>query len=73
MDGTTAAAAAEKMMELFTMTLGENRQCVHSILNKVHAPPLSKNDHLVDAPILTANGWQGGRAVGEGAAGMRLC
>jgi 20S proteasome subunit alpha 3 len=35
MDGTTAAAAAEKM-ELYTMTL-DNGECVHNILNKVQA------------------------------------
>jgi 20S proteasome subunit alpha 3 len=35
MDGTTAAAAAEKM-ELYTMTL-VNGECVHNILNKVQA------------------------------------
>jgi len=36
MDGTTAAAAAEKM-ELYTMTLDENGECVHHILNKEEA------------------------------------
>lgn len=35
MDGTTAAAAAEKM-ELYSMTL-ENGECVHKILNKEEA------------------------------------
>ena len=35
MDGTTAAAAAEKM-ELYTMTI-ENGECVHHILNKTEA------------------------------------
>jgi len=35
MDGTTAAAAAEKM-ELYTMTL-ENGECAHHILNKQEA------------------------------------
>jgi 20S proteasome subunit alpha 3 len=36
MDGTTAAAAAEKM-ELYTMTKDENGECVHHILNKNEA------------------------------------
>lgn len=36
MDGTTAAAAAEKM-ELYTMTLDENGECVHKILNKTES------------------------------------
>lgn len=36
MDGTTAAAAAEKM-ELYTMTKDENGECVHHILNKKEA------------------------------------
>lgn len=36
MDGTTAAAAAEKM-ELYTMTLDEEGECVHKILNKTEA------------------------------------
>jgi 20S proteasome subunit alpha 3 len=36
MDGTTAAAAAEKM-ELYTMTLDEEGECVHKILNKLEA------------------------------------
>ncbi|KAG7346200.1 proteasome subunit alpha [Nitzschia inconspicua] len=36
MDGTTAAAASEKM-ELYTMTLDEDGECVHKILNKVEA------------------------------------
>lgn len=35
MDGTTVAAAAEKM-ELYTMTI-EDGQCVHHILNKAEA------------------------------------
>mmetsp|Transcript_60327 Transcript_60327/g.148034 ORF Transcript_60327/g.148034 Transcript_60327/m.148034 type:complete len:262 (-) Transcript_60327:241-1026(-) len=36
MDGTTAAAAVEKM-ELYTMTRDENGQCVHKILTKTEA------------------------------------
>jgi len=36
MDGTTAAAAAEKM-ELYTMTKDENGECIHHILNKEEA------------------------------------
>lgn len=36
MDGTTAAAAAEKM-ELYTMTKNENGECVHHILNQEEA------------------------------------
>ena len=36
MDGTTAAAAVEKM-ELYTMTRDENGQCVHKILTKAEA------------------------------------
>lgn len=36
MDGTTAAAAAEKM-EIYTMTRDENGCCVHHILNKEEA------------------------------------
>jgi 20S proteasome subunit alpha 3 len=36
MDGTTAAAAAEKM-ELYTMSLNEDGECVHKILNKTEA------------------------------------
>ncbi len=36
MDGTTAAAAAEKM-ELYTMTLDAEGECVHHILNKTEA------------------------------------
>lgn len=36
MDGTTAAAAAEKM-ELYTMSLDENGECVHHILNQEEA------------------------------------
>mmetsp|Transcript_1163 Transcript_1163/g.1814 ORF Transcript_1163/g.1814 Transcript_1163/m.1814 type:complete len:260 (-) Transcript_1163:274-1053(-) len=36
MDGTSAAAAAEKM-ELYTMTLDEHGECVHRILNKTDA------------------------------------
>jgi 20S proteasome subunit alpha 3 len=36
MDGTTAAAAAEKM-ELYTMTRDENGDCVHHILTKAEA------------------------------------
>ena len=36
MDGTTAAAAAEKM-ELYSMTVDENGSCVHKILNKEEA------------------------------------
>ena len=36
MDGTTAAAAAEKM-ELYTMTKDESGECVHHILNKEEA------------------------------------
>jgi 20S proteasome subunit alpha 3 len=36
MDGSTAAVAAEKM-ELYTMTLDEEGECVHKILNKVEA------------------------------------
>merc|ERR1712224_338577 len=36
MDGTTAAAAAEKM-ELYTMTKDDNGRCIHHILNKDEA------------------------------------
>ncbi len=36
MDGTTAAAAAEKM-ELYTMTKDESGECVHHILNQEEA------------------------------------
>jgi 20S proteasome subunit alpha 3 len=50
MDGTTAAAAAEKM-ELYTMTLDENGECVHHILNKEEA---SKVIDAVDAESASA-------------------
>mmetsp|Transcript_25058 Transcript_25058/g.69127 ORF Transcript_25058/g.69127 Transcript_25058/m.69127 type:complete len:268 (+) Transcript_25058:175-978(+) len=50
MDGTSAAAAAEKM-ELYTMTKGENGVCVHHILNKDEA---SKVVEAVDAESASA-------------------
>jgi 20S proteasome subunit alpha 3 len=50
MDGTTAAAAAEKM-ELYTMTMDENGECVHHILNKEEA---SKVIDAVDAESASA-------------------
>uniref|UniRef100_A0A7S4AFA8 Proteasome subunit alpha type n=1 Tax=Pseudo-nitzschia australis TaxID=44445 RepID=A0A7S4AFA8_9STRA len=50
MDGTTAAAAAEKM-ELYTMSRGANGECVHHILNKEEA---SKVIEAVDAETASA-------------------
>jgi len=50
MDGTTAAAAAEKM-ELYTMTKDENGVCVHHILNQEEA---SKVIEAVDAESASA-------------------
>jgi len=50
MDGTTAAAAAEKM-ELYTMTRDENGGCVHHILNKEEA---SRVIDAVDAESASA-------------------
>ena len=50
MDGTTAAAAAEKM-ELYTMAKGENGECVHHILSKEEA---SKVIEAVDAESASA-------------------
>ena len=50
MDGTTAAAAAEKM-ELYTMTRDENGACVHRILNQEEA---SKVVEAVEAESASA-------------------
>jgi len=50
MDGTTAAAAAEKM-ELYTMTRNENGECVHHILNQEEA---SKVIDAVEAEAASA-------------------
>lgn len=50
MDGTTAAAAAEKM-ELYTMTKDEHGECVHHILNRDEA---SKVIDAVEAELASA-------------------
>ncbi|OEU18565.1 N-terminal nucleophile aminohydrolase [Fragilariopsis cylindrus CCMP1102] len=50
MDGTTAAAAAEKM-ELYTMTRNETGECVHHILNQEEA---SKVIDAVEAEAASA-------------------